>query len=250
MCGSRCRRPGSPSTEPCEAPAAVLTGDGRRSVKDAEAAAGRAGVCDLLPGVHDALAGGDVSAGHADALARVARDLDDTGRSQLQELEADAGRVGDHVQRGSVRTGDAGPGADPGRVMTGSPTINGCGGNARCAGGWTATPGCATPICSWTPKPTPKCPPPWTRRSPPNEPSPTTTSAELRPVESRRHGRLGHRRPDARSAGARGVRAHRSGHVAHRVARRTASVRPVTANRCHRPRCAACAVKRRSCRWC
>ena len=71
----------------CEAPVAVLTGEGRRSVKDAEAAAGRAGVCDLLPGVHDALAGGDVSAGHADALARVARDLDDAGRSQLKELE-------------------------------------------------------------------------------------------------------------------------------------------------------------------
>ena len=72
----------------CEAPAAVLTGEGRRSVKDAEAAAGRATVCDLLPGVHDALAAGAVSAGHADALARVARDLDDAGRSQLKELEA------------------------------------------------------------------------------------------------------------------------------------------------------------------
>ena len=72
----------------CEAPAAVLAGDGRRSAKDAEAAVGRAGVCDLLPGVHDALAAGAVSAGHADALARVARDLDDAGRSQLKELEA------------------------------------------------------------------------------------------------------------------------------------------------------------------
>jgi hypothetical protein len=72
----------------CEAPAAVLTGGGRRSTKDAEAAVGRAGVCDLLPGVHDALAAGSVSSGHADALARVTRDLDDAGRSQLQELEA------------------------------------------------------------------------------------------------------------------------------------------------------------------
>ena len=52
----------------CEAPAAVLAGDGRRSAKAAEAAAGRAGVCDLLPGVHDALAVGEVSAGHADAV--------------------------------------------------------------------------------------------------------------------------------------------------------------------------------------
>ena len=64
----------------CEAPAAVLAGDGRRSAKDAQAAVGRAGVCDLLPGVHDALAAGEVSAGHADALARVTRELDDAGR--------------------------------------------------------------------------------------------------------------------------------------------------------------------------
>jgi hypothetical protein len=42
----------------CEAPAAVLAGGGRRSTKDAEAAVGRAGVCALLPGVHDALAAG------------------------------------------------------------------------------------------------------------------------------------------------------------------------------------------------
>ena len=72
----------------CEAPAAVLAGGGRRSVKDAEAAVGRAEVCDLLPSVHDALATGSVSAGHTDALARVARELDDAGRSQLKELEA------------------------------------------------------------------------------------------------------------------------------------------------------------------
>jgi Domain of unknown function (DUF222)/HNH endonuclease len=72
----------------CEAPAAVLAGDGRRSTKDAEAAVGRAGVCALLPGVHDALAAGQVSSGHADALARVTRELDDAGRSQLKELEA------------------------------------------------------------------------------------------------------------------------------------------------------------------
>jgi hypothetical protein len=72
----------------CEAPAAVLAGDGRRSTKDAEAAVGRAGVCDLLPGVHDSLAAGEVSSGHADALARVTRELDDAGRSQLKELEA------------------------------------------------------------------------------------------------------------------------------------------------------------------
>jgi hypothetical protein len=72
----------------CEPPAAVLAGDGRRSAKDAEAAVGRAGVCELLPSVHDALAAGSVSAGHADALARVAGSLDDAGRSELCALES------------------------------------------------------------------------------------------------------------------------------------------------------------------
>jgi hypothetical protein len=71
----------------CESPAAVLAGGGRRSTKEAAAASARAGVCDLLPGVHDALTAGELSAGHTDALARVASELDDAGRSQLQELE-------------------------------------------------------------------------------------------------------------------------------------------------------------------
>ena len=38
---------------------------------------GRATVCGLLPGLHDALASGQVSAGHADAVAGVAARLDD-----------------------------------------------------------------------------------------------------------------------------------------------------------------------------
>ena len=71
----------------CESPSSLLAGDGRRAAKDADAAARRGAVCDLLPKVHDALASGSVSAGHADALARVARELDDEGRSELQELE-------------------------------------------------------------------------------------------------------------------------------------------------------------------
>jgi hypothetical protein len=39
-----------------EAPAPLLTGGGRRSVRDAEAVDRRAGVCELLPEVGDALA--------------------------------------------------------------------------------------------------------------------------------------------------------------------------------------------------
>ncbi len=115
MPASPCKPPGWLSKASVKHLSAVLAGDGRRSTKDAEAAVGRAGVCDLLPGVHDALAAGQVSSGHADALARTARDLDDTGRSQLKELEATLVEVSDHVECGGVRTTGAGPGADPGR---------------------------------------------------------------------------------------------------------------------------------------
>ncbi len=40
----------------------------------------------MLPGVHDALAAGDVSAEHVDAIARLATDVADVGRSELVEL--------------------------------------------------------------------------------------------------------------------------------------------------------------------
>ena len=72
----------------CEAPSSLLTGGGRRAAKDAEQATRRGAVCDLLPEVHDALAAGTVSAGHADALAGVVKDLDERGRSDLKELES------------------------------------------------------------------------------------------------------------------------------------------------------------------
>src|SRR5262245_31576120 len=72
----------------CEAPGALLAGDGRRSAKDAEGAAERAGVCEQLPSFHDALATGEVSAGHVDAVAQLAKNLDDAARSELSNLEA------------------------------------------------------------------------------------------------------------------------------------------------------------------
>ena len=65
-----------------------LTDGGRRSVKDARAAADRGQACVLLPGLHDALSGGEVSAGHADVIARTAKQLDDTAKAELQQLEA------------------------------------------------------------------------------------------------------------------------------------------------------------------
>jgi hypothetical protein len=71
----------------CEPPTTLLTGDGRRSAKEAEAAAQRAGTCERMPGFHDALSTGEVSAGHIDALARLTAGLDDPGRSEVQNLE-------------------------------------------------------------------------------------------------------------------------------------------------------------------
>jgi hypothetical protein len=70
----------------CEPAAALLNLGGRRSSRDAEAASRRGEVCELLPGVHEAWATGTISAGHADALARVAATLDERGRDELRDL--------------------------------------------------------------------------------------------------------------------------------------------------------------------
>ena len=71
----------------CEPAASLLSGGGRRSARDADAAARRAAVCADLPAVHDALAAGKVSAGHVDALARLTAELDESGRAELKDLE-------------------------------------------------------------------------------------------------------------------------------------------------------------------
>ncbi len=67
----------------CEAPSSLLADEGRRAGKDAQAAATRAAVCTEMPGFHDALATGAVSAGHVDAVARAAAQLSDAARSEL-----------------------------------------------------------------------------------------------------------------------------------------------------------------------
>src|SRR5262245_29473601 len=71
----------------CEAPGTLLAGGGRRSTRDAEAAARRSRACEQLPSFHDALAAGEVSAGHLDAVAQLSANLDDQGRSELKTLE-------------------------------------------------------------------------------------------------------------------------------------------------------------------
>ena len=84
------RRVASGATAGVDAsPAEVLGRCGRRSRKDAKAAADRAAVCDQLPSFEDALADGAVSAGHVDVLANATRHLDDAARSELAALEAD-----------------------------------------------------------------------------------------------------------------------------------------------------------------
>src|SRR5215204_5139172 len=78
------------------APAEVLASGGR-SRREAAAIERRAGVLEQLPAIQDALAAGQVSAGHVDHLARAAGYLDDAGRAQLTDLQpeliAAAGRL-------------------------------------------------------------------------------------------------------------------------------------------------------------
>jgi hypothetical protein len=65
--------------------ATVLTGGGRRSRRDAEAAAARGAVCAQMPVFADALADGTVTAGHVDAVVAAARHLDGVGKERLAE---------------------------------------------------------------------------------------------------------------------------------------------------------------------
>ncbi len=67
----------------CEAPEVLLAGEGRRSERDAKAAAERGAICGLMPVLHDALADGSLSSGHVDAVARVAGRLKDDARAEL-----------------------------------------------------------------------------------------------------------------------------------------------------------------------
>ena len=153
---------------PC--PSDVVADGGRRTARDAGAVARRAGACDLLPDVHAALAAGDLSAGHVDAIARTASALDAGGRSELAALQATliANAATSSVEAFSrdmgrlerILSGDDGLSNRPATV-----------GTARCAAGSTAPPGCATPISNSTPRPTPEWPPPSTPPSP--HPKPT-----------------------------------------------------------------------------
>ena len=67
--------------------ATVLCGGGRRSRREAEAAATRGSVCERMPAIRRALASGAVTAGHVDAIAAASRGLDDGVRQRLVDRE-------------------------------------------------------------------------------------------------------------------------------------------------------------------
>jgi hypothetical protein len=64
----------------------LLACDGRRRSRDAEVIVDRGAVLEAMPDLHEALAAGSVSAGHVDAIARVAGRLTDAERPGLVAL--------------------------------------------------------------------------------------------------------------------------------------------------------------------
>ena len=71
---------------PAAAGAAVtdtLSDRGRRSRREAKAAAERAGVCERMPGVEAALAAGHIASGHVDAIANATKNLDEAGKAEF-----------------------------------------------------------------------------------------------------------------------------------------------------------------------
>jgi hypothetical protein len=73
----------------CESATSLFGQDGRRSGREAQAAARRAAVCAAMPQFQKALESGVVSAEHADAVAGLVRGLDASGQAEVAEL-ADA----------------------------------------------------------------------------------------------------------------------------------------------------------------
>src|SRR4051794_26604247 len=63
--------------------AELATVGGRRSSREADVIAERWAVCVAMPEVHEALAAGTLSAGHADAIARASNRLDPDERIEL-----------------------------------------------------------------------------------------------------------------------------------------------------------------------
>ena len=82
----------------------VVSGGGRRSSREANTIAACGQLCAEMPELHDALAAGTVAAGHVDAVARVAGQVEPIGAFPVGGA---GGRVGGHrrgVVGGLVRT--------------------------------------------------------------------------------------------------------------------------------------------------
>ncbi len=71
----------------CESAATLLEGGGRRSARQADTAARRAKVCAQLPALAQALTAGRISGEHVDAVASVARTLNESGQAELRDLD-------------------------------------------------------------------------------------------------------------------------------------------------------------------
>ncbi|HWL42775.1 MAG TPA: DUF222 domain-containing protein [Ilumatobacter sp.] len=67
----------------------LLLSSGVQSGKDAKATGARAGACAELPAFEAALAAGEISGAHVDALARILRGLGDAERSELRTRESE-----------------------------------------------------------------------------------------------------------------------------------------------------------------
>ena len=78
----------------------VVNSGGRRSSREANTIAARGQVCADMPELHDALASGTVAAGHVDAVARVAGQVEESVRAQLVEQAAEL------VEKASVSSVD------------------------------------------------------------------------------------------------------------------------------------------------
>ncbi|MBA3803948.1 MAG: HNH endonuclease [Acidimicrobiia bacterium] len=72
-----------------ERPEGILRDGGRRSTRDAKAAADREAVCDEMPIFEAALSDGDVSTGHLDAVATATKGLDDDQRTAFGDAAPD-----------------------------------------------------------------------------------------------------------------------------------------------------------------
>jgi len=71
----------------CESAATLLEGAGRRSARQADTAARRAKVCAQFPALEQALTEGRISGEHVDAVADVARPLNESGLAELFDLD-------------------------------------------------------------------------------------------------------------------------------------------------------------------